>query len=462
MLWHDRQHVQTQERKPHGVAVTHPAGGNLPKSAFCPLCVTQLQLESQTTVQYADRYSTMAYVLSRVWEASSPKGLSGSILAHGNVGKTVRLFSQGQSTAGAVRSRPWTPEENQLLIDMHTEGESYVEIASSLPGRTLAAVHSQWRSIAPRSEDGRLLHYAGRLPRYTAAEDAILKAAFMKESGRTGLSGVFREAKKSLPMRTINSITKRYHRAIDSSNITWQRAQTKSGWRCTSSELSRIVQLKDLQRLTYKEIAAQLGRSPRSVRNFYHRATEGGLPTSHGDRLAAEDAKIIQLRNAKSPLKGFPPELQGRTLPSVKSRLRTLNQRHDLPFLLHRWTAEEDARLRRLCTNGKLRKEITAEFPQRSPASLFHRIHLLQKAGDIPTQSARTAARREGLVQLRDDQGASWADILNEFPGVPRATLTGNLSKARKIRAGKTESDRVPKATREIDGTVSKPNAASE
>lgn len=77
------------------------------------------------------------------------------------------------------RGRFWTPEEDELLLELAAMGKSWVEIAESLPGRTPSAVKGRYHSI-PRQDPQAPIE---KRKRYTAEEDDIIFKAL--EEGRS-------------------------------------------------------------------------------------------------------------------------------------------------------------------------------------------------------------------------------------------------------------------------------------
>ena len=97
----------------------------------------------------------------------------------------------------------WTPEEDEVVVDMRSRGETYAAIARELSGRTAAAVQSRWhKSLENRQPDR---NGAAWIPE----EDAVIVSmksrldtydAIAKELGRTKQAVINRWFKlKSLP-----------------------------------------------------------------------------------------------------------------------------------------------------------------------------------------------------------------------------------------------------------------------
>lgn len=199
-----------------------------------------------------------------------------------------------------------------------------------------------------------------------------------------------------------------------------------------------MIELREVWGLSLNDIAAQLGRSAESVKHAYARAVKGGKSTSRGDQVAADDAKIIQLREAGNEPAKIASEFTNRSKESIKTLLEELGRRHDLPVVVQRWTTEEDSKLLSLRKDGKTAEEITFVFPERSVASIYHRTRVLREGSGIrPTRNdgiAVIAELRERLLKLRDNR-VSWATILLEFPERSKGFLKEHLTAARKARA---------------------------
>jgi len=82
----------------------------------------------------------------------------------------------------------WTPEEDDVVVDMRSRGETYAAIARELSGRTAAAVQGRWRKSLENRQPDR--NGAAWIPE----EDAVIVSmksrldtydAIAKELGRT-------------------------------------------------------------------------------------------------------------------------------------------------------------------------------------------------------------------------------------------------------------------------------------
>jgi hypothetical protein len=91
---------------------------------------------------------------------------------------------------------PWTEAEDEEIRGGAAAGESCVEIAARLPGRTLAAVKKRRSELGPKEGEGRVTE------RWTEAEDAALREGFA--SGKQ-----WKEIAKALPTRTESAVRTR-------------------------------------------------------------------------------------------------------------------------------------------------------------------------------------------------------------------------------------------------------------
>ena len=101
---------------------------------------------------------------------------------------TVTDDDDGDGDDVDARWTRWTPEEDEVVVDMRSRGETYAAIARELSGRTAAAVQSRWhKSLENRQPDR---NGAAWIPE----EDAVIVSmksrldtydAIAKELGRT-------------------------------------------------------------------------------------------------------------------------------------------------------------------------------------------------------------------------------------------------------------------------------------
>ena len=157
----------------------------------------------------------------------------------------------------------WTPEEDEVVVDMRSRGESYPAIARELSGRTAAAVTARWKN-----------HLENRQPdrngaAWTPEDDAVIVDmksrletydAIAKELGRTTLAVQARWYKlKSLPPK-------------------------RSGAAWTPEDDAVIVDMKSRLE-TYDAIARELGRTTQAVQARWYKLKS--LPRdSEGDSIA--------------------------------------------------------------------------------------------------------------------------------------------------------------------------------
>ena len=168
----------------------------------------------------------------------------------------------------------WTPEEDEVVVDMRSRGETYAAIARELSGRTAAAVQGRWRkSLENRHQPDR------NGAAWTAEEDAVIVSmksrlethdAIAKELGRTTLAVQNRWYKlKSLPPK-------------------------RSGAAWTPGDDEFIVDAM-ARGDTYAAIARKLGRTKQAVQNRWFklkslpRDSEGGSIADPSDSKEEDD-----------------------------------------------------------------------------------------------------------------------------------------------------------------------------
>ena len=294
--------------------------------------------------------------------------------ANSHFPRTRLLLTQIRCTSFGKR---WTPKEDKILTDMRSIGKPWDEIHAQIPNRTRIAVMSRWNAITPRSKDGRLTKYWSRKsPRYTAEDDR----KFEKLIDRDKWGSKYNAISARFPERSPTAVSEYYRRALHPKVRGWPKPRNQRKW--TREEVSRLLSLRNGERLHYHIIAAKLGRSAEGVKVRYNKAMRGRTD--------------IRPKTGRS------------------------------------FTPEDDARIVASRKEGRSGEEIARQFPKKTPRAVQLRIWLLrERIGARRWRTAEEVAElKERLLMLRSS-GRSWEEIMGQFPDVPLKTLRTYLSKAR-------------------------------
>ena len=189
---------------------------------------------------------------------------------------------------------------------------------------------------------------------------------------------------------------------------TLRKARTQSGW-------------------TWKGIASQLpGRSEQVAHDRWRLLLQRGqaevAPPSIKRWSAQEDATLRKARGQPGwTWKEIASQLPGRSEQAAITRWQLLQrgQAEVAPPPSKRWSAQEDAMLRKACGEPGLTWEaITLQLPGRSEQAAVERWRLLQDQQAAPRQRSSWSAQEDDtLRKARTQPGWTWEGIASQLPG---------------------------------------------
>lgn len=164
--------------------------------------------KSQENNSLADIQETRLF-----WTGSEDQILTTNFIAGKSCNEISRLLPSRTATAVSrrwynhlksshedtltVRSQNWSQREEQLLVSLHTAGESFAQIAQKISNRSREACQARWHQIKPHRHE---------LKRWTRAEDKTLVSLFSTLGPR------WYNIAKELPGRSSRACRNRYYR----------------------------------------------------------------------------------------------------------------------------------------------------------------------------------------------------------------------------------------------------------
>ena len=180
----------------------------------------------------------------------------------------TRYYVISRDQPGKTRNKPWTDEEDELLLELATDNSlSWVETAEWFPERSPTAVKSHYGSLMRDVPLAKTF-----LTHYTAEEDKLLL-----ELAETGMP--WKERAKLFEDRTVKSLKSRYRKIVSSDKgpaAAEKKEEGRSGGareHFTPEEDDLLVEALG-NGMTRAEIAELLDRSELGVRNRINRLGE--------------------------------------------------------------------------------------------------------------------------------------------------------------------------------------------
>lgn len=133
---------------------------------------------------------------------------------------------------------------------------------------------------------------------------------------------------------------------------------------------------------------------------------------------AEEDRKLLELQQQGSTHRDIAKMLEGRTIPSVRSRLNVLRVGLTAPKR-GKWTLLEDATILEKRRQGLTYPEISRYLPERRLDSIIHRakvLHLEEEMGRNPAKSLRpTSDEIQHVIQIRTNERKTLREIATQL-----------------------------------------------
>ena len=177
---------------------------------------------------------------------------------------------------------------------------------------------------------------------------------------------------------------------------------------------------------TWEGIASQLpGRSPRAAYmrwRLLQRGQSEVVPSSNKRWSAQEDATLRKARGQPGwTWEWIASQLPGRSEPAAIMRWQLLKDQQAAPLPSRGWSAQEDATLLNARAQpGSRWKGITSQLPGRSEGAAKERWKLLQRRqSEVAPPSSRgwSAQEDDTLRKARTQPGWTWEGITSQLPG---------------------------------------------
>lgn len=284
--------------------------------------------------------------------------------------RSAFYHSSGLCRRAASTSTAWSREDEDKLIQLRLAGNTRASIAPQL-GRTASAVNARLSRLKKtRPELTAALYDSGRY--FTKTEDDILRA--MKAAGNSwkeiakSLPGRHVEGVRSRFAEIRRDTTRGQSRSH--SPETFVRGRI---W--TGDDDQELRRLRTTLGLSLEETSVKLGRSIRATAQRCHRLgfTNGSMPLY----TAEEDAIILSKSKGMTWEELVAQQLPGRTKSSAIARNSILMDRYSEASSKskpsRRWTPEEDALLRDLRAEGASIEDVRMALRDRSSFAIIAR-----------------------------------------------------------------------------------------
>ncbi|KAG6108850.1 hypothetical protein E4U14_003453 [Claviceps sp. LM454 group G7] len=254
--------------------------------------------------------------------------------------------SETETSQGSLQlenEEEWTAEEEKSLFQLKASDKTWPEIANRLPGRTdldcQRRYEERFDAYGTEMPQGSLQAKLNKLKPWTEEEDKLLLT--LKEAGVKK----WQEISESLG-RTSYACQSRYGKCIE--KVSETEKLKNEGFKWTAEEEKLLVQLKASDK-TWQEISERLERTPSACqarhshrRKFQDVSETGSLQLKNERRkwTAEEEKLLFQLRAADKTWQEISDHLPGRTVNSCMN--------HCGDVLRRGWSHEEENKLARL------------------------------------------------------------------------------------------------------------------
>lgn len=282
--------------------------------------------------------------------------------------KTSKASSTRQATKAkttrkshAESGQLWSPDEVAQLLKLRETRAAWADIEPHFPGRNLTSIRKKYLRIAPRGEQGRLLHSS----RFTDAERKLLIQ--LHEDGVSWPE----IQRQHFPDRRVKSLIICYHMTrVKGQDDVWAIRP----WSETDAE--QLLVNREEKKLDFTELSKVHGRSQASVRNKYLSLIKKRASTSGDDGI------------------GYV---------GVKSK--------------RYWSEGEEESLIEMIKSGKQLPEIRKAFPKWDTSGLEHKVYLIRaKEGLVDAKVSPVDEKTVAMVLKLRAEGMNMREITELMP----------------------------------------------
>ena len=278
-------------------------------------------------------------------------------------------------------NRPWSRDEYDKLLTLKGKGKTYVQIAESLPGRTVRAIEHRVSQSPPGFK-----HRSQSLS-WTADEDSWIRELLKAGRHLNSLS-------QFLPGRTSKAISNRYYSALKDPGLRINRKRRYRAW--TEEETAQLIQWRTVEHKSLVAIARLLDVTYEQIRHKARKCIDAHTRYEIPRIYKTEHRQqIIDLLHG------------GYTQQAIANRLK-------VPF-------------------GGLTK-----FMFNTPQIVDVMRHMANR------KSQKQMKMRDSIVEKRD-AGSTWSELLQQFPEYTQQQLRDKYYNFAKRRIPKSDSDDDPR-----------------
>jgi hypothetical protein len=214
----------------------------------------------------------------------------------------------------------WTPDEDDKLkeaVQMHN-GKNWFAIATLVPGRTRQQCSFRWRDVFDPRED----RTSARKGRWTPDEDAKLKDAVQMHGGKN-----WEAIARLVPGRTIFQCGQRWHSALDPS-VEWTPGRAHKWTTDEDAKLKGAVRMHGVRKEWYAIAALVPGRTKLQCKNRWREVLDPSVEWTPGRAhkwTTDEDAKLkgaVRMHGVRKEWYAIAALVPGRTKLQCRNRWR--------------------------------------------------------------------------------------------------------------------------------------------
>jgi broad specificity phosphatase PhoE len=213
------------------------------------------------------------------------------------------------------------------------------------------------------------------------------------------------------------------------SSVLKQGEKRAKGVEWSNDDDLRIIEMWENEKKSWKDIAKCFtGRSSRACQTRYYRARKGGDKREKWSN--DDDLRIIEMKeNEKKSWADIAECFTGRTLCACRDRYGYVLKKGEKKANGVFWTNDDDLRIIEMRENGKKSfTDIAKCFTGRTESACTTRYHRAKKGEKKAKRVEWTNDDDLRIIEMRENEMKSWADIAECFPEKTESACTSRYS----------------------------------